>query len=272
MKPDEVDFVIELARVRAGLMIDRDKLYMIETRLGPVARREGFGSIREMLLACRQRRDERLIWLAVESLAAGETFFFRDKQAFARLGEEILPELMRRRGDRPIKVWSAGCSTGQEPYSLAMQIEGAREELPPGRVEILGTDLSERSLHKAQEGLYNQFEVQRGLPIRLLLRHFERQDEMWRVSPRVRAMARWRRVNLNADFRALGLFDVIFCRNVLEFMEPASARRTLEQLSLALEPGGYLVLSQDEMDLDAITALEPAGGGMFRTDPRRAAA
>jgi chemotaxis protein methyltransferase CheR len=272
MKADEIDFVAELARVRAGLMIDRAKPYVVETRLGPVARREGFGSIREMLLACRQRRDERLIWMVVESLAAGETFFYRDKQAFARLGAEILPEMMRHRGDRPIKIWSAGCSTGQEPYSLAMQIEASREDLPPGRVEILGTDLSERSLHKAQEGLYNQFEVQRGLPISSLLRHFERQDEMWRVSPRIRAMARWRRVNLNADFRALGQFDVIFCRNVLEEMEPQAARRALERLSLSLEPGGYLVLSQDEVAADAVTALEPAGGGMFRTDPRKAAA
>jgi chemotaxis protein methyltransferase CheR len=271
MKADEIDFVAELARQRAGLTIDRDKTYGIETRLAPVARREGFGSIREMLLACRQRRDDRLAWTVVESLSAGETFFFRDKQAFARLGEEILPELMRRGGERPIKLWSAGCSTGQEPYSIALQIDGAREDLPPGRVEILGTDLSERSLHKAQEGLYNQFEVQRGLPIRMLLRNFERQDEMWRVSPRIRAMARWRRVNLNADFRALGRFDVIFCRHVLEGMEPASAKRTLEQLSLALEPGGYLVLSQENAP-GAVMGLEPAGGGMFRTDPRRAAA
>src|SRR3569623_1207479 len=113
MKPDELDFVAELARVRAGLMIDRDRLYVVESRLGPVARREGFGSIREMLLACRQRKDERLTWMVIESLAAGETYFFRDKQAFARLGAEILPELMRRRGQQPIRVWSAGCSTGQ---------------------------------------------------------------------------------------------------------------------------------------------------------------
>lgn len=272
MKPDELDFVAELARVRAGLMVDRDRLYVVESRLGPVARREGFGSIREMLLACRQRKDERLIWMVIESLAAGETYFFRDKPAFTRLGEEILPELMRRRGDNPIRVWSAGCSTGQEPYSLALQVEEAREQLPPGRVEILGTDLSERSLHKAQEGLYNQFEVQRGLPIRLLLRHFERQDEMWRVSPRIRAMARWRRVNLNADFRALGRFDVVFCRNVLEGMDPASARRAFEQLSLALEPGGYLVLSETEVAPAAVEGLQPAGGGIFRADPRRAAA
>jgi chemotaxis protein methyltransferase CheR len=272
MKPDELDYVAELARVRAGLKVDRERLYVVESRLGPVARREGFGAIREMLLACRQRKDERLIWTVIESLAAGETFFFRDKQAFTRLGQEILPELMRHRGEAPIRVWSAGCSTGQEPYSLALQVEEAREQLPPGRIEILGTDLSERSLHKAQEGLYNQFEIQRGLPIRLLLRHFERHDEMWRVSPRIRAMARWRRVNLNADFRALGRFDVIFCRNVLEGMEPAAAGRTFEQLSLALEPGGYLVLSGEEDAPVAVPDLQPAGHGIYRADPHRVAA
>jgi chemotaxis protein methyltransferase CheR len=271
MKTDELDYVAELARVRAGLLVDRDRQYVAESRLGPVARREGFGSIREMLLACRQRKDERLIWAVVESLAVGETYFFRDKPDFARLTGEVLPELLRGRGERPVRIWSAGCSTGQEPYSLALAIEEARADLPPGRVEVMGADLSERALTKAQEGLYNQFEVQRGLPIRLLVKHFEREDEMWRISPRIRAMTRWRRVNLNADFRALGRFEVIFCRQVLEGMDPQAGRRALEQLALALEPGGYLVVSRDQ-PAPAGVRLDPAGPGLYRAPPTRVAA
>lgn len=271
MKPDELDYVAELAKVRAGLQVDRERQYLAESRLGPVARREGFGSIREMLLACRQRKDERLIWAVVESLAMGETYFFRDKPDFARLTGEILPELMRGRGERPVRIWSAGCSTGQEPYSIAMAVEEARADLPPGQVEVLGADLSERALMRAQEGSYNQFEVQRGLPIRLLIKHFERDGEAWRVSPRLRGMTRWRRVNLNADFRALGRFEVIFCRQVVEEMERNASRRALEQLAQALEPGGFLVLGRDQPAPPGVQ-LDAAGPGLWRAPKARVAA
>ena len=247
MRPDEIDFVVEIARAGAGLNIERERVYLMESRLAPVARREGFGSIREMLLSARQRRDEKLIWAVVEALAYGETAFFRGPGAFRRLREEMLPALAVRRPEgQPIRLWSAGCATGQETYSMAFAASEAGAGVLACGLDILGTDLSERSLEKAQAGIYTQFEIQRGLPIRTLIRHFERRDELWALSPRIRAMVRWRRANLNADFRALGRFDVIFCRNVLSGMEAKSQARVLEQFAQALEPGGYLVLGANE--------------------------
>lgn len=268
MKPDEINFVADMARAGAGLRIDREKVYLIESRLTPVARREGFGSIREMLLAARQKRDEKLMWAVVEALAAGETWFFRDRPQFDRFRDEILPAIARGRpAGQAIRVWSAGCGAGQEPYSLALMVEDAGAAVLACGVDILGSDICERALEKAQSGLYSQVEVQRGLPIRLLVRHFEKHDDMWRISPRVRAMACWRRVNLHADFRALGRFEVIFCRQVLSVMDPDARMRALGRLSLALAPDGYLVLGAEESAGALGETFIAMGGGLYRRNP-----
>ena len=274
MKPDEIEFVADVARAGAGVHVDREKIYLIESRLGPVARREGFGSIREMLLAARQRREETLLWAVVEAMAGGETCFFRDQAPFTRFRDEMLPALAQNRGGGgPIKVWSAGCGGGQEAYSLALAAEEASAPVLACGVDILGSDLSDRQLEKAQSGLYTQFEVQRGLPIRMLVQHFEKRDELWGLSPRMRSMVRWRRVNLHADFRALGQFDVIFCRNVLTGMEPQARRKALEQLSMALTSNGYLVVGATETVGGLSEAFVSQDGGVYRVNPAfRAAA
>ena len=273
MKPDEIDFVAEIARAGAGLQVDRERVYLLESRLAPVARREGYGSIREMLLAARQRREEKLLWAVVEALAAGETCFLRDQAVFDRLREEILPSLAVRREGAPIRIWSAGCSGGQEAYSLAFTVEDAGGGVMARGVDILGTDISDRALEKAQSGLYTQFEVQRGLPIRLLVRHFEKRDELWALSPRVRAMVRWKRVNLNSDFKGLGTFDVILCRNVIWAMEPQARTALLAQMAAALAPGGYLVLGAQEAPAGLDEAFVAQDGGFYRPNPAfRAAA
>ncbi len=268
MKPDEVDFVAEVGRAGAGLRVDREKVYLIESRLAPVARREGFGSIREMLLAARQRREERLLWAVLEALASGETSFFRDKAVFARLREEMLPSLARtRQGEGPIRIWSAGCATGQEAYSIAFTAEDAGPAIAACGVDILGTDISERALEKGHAGSYTQFEIQRGLPIRQLVRHFEKRDDLWTLSSRVRSMVRWKRVNLNGDFRGLGRFEVIFCRNVLWAMEPNATRRLLEQLAGSLSPGGVLVLGADESPSGLAEAFIGREAGIYEVNP-----
>ena len=268
MKSDEIEFVAEIARAGAGLTVDCEKVYLLESRLAPVARREGFGSIREMLLTARQRREEKLLWAVVEALAHGETSFFRDPEVFARIRGEMLPLLARERaGGGPIRIWSAGCGGGQETYSLAFAVEDAGPEVAAAGVEIMGADLSERALEKAQSGLYTQFEVQRGLPIRLLARHFEPKDELWGLSPRVRAMVRWRRMNLNAELRGLPRFDIVLCRYVLEGMTAPARRRVLEQLAAALTPGGYLVLGCDETADAFAEAFTPLEDGVHQLDP-----
>ncbi len=227
-----------------------------------------------MLLSARQRREEKLLWSVVEAMAQGETSFFRDRETFTRLREEILPQLVVRRPEgHPIRIWSAGCGAGQEAYSVALSVEEAGAAVLAYGVDILGSDLSERSLEKAQSGLYTQFEVQRGLPIKLLVRHFEKRDEHWGLSPRMRSMVRWRRVNLNTELRTLGTFDVILCRHVLPGMTPEARQRILQHLARALAPGGYLLLGPGESGEsvpDSLTALED---GVHRAEasPRVAA-
>ena len=275
MKPDDIEAICAVVLSRSGVVVDPSKTYLIESRLAPLVRREGFASHAELIQAVRARRDDKLMWDITEALTSCETSFFRDRAPFDQFRDEILPELAARRGERPIRVWSAACSTGQEPYSLAMIVDAERPKLAGARVELFGSDLSERCLEKAQAGLYTQFEVQRGLPIRLLVRHFEQADELWTLSPRMRQMVRWRRINLLADLRALGQFDVIFCRNVVSAFEAGVRRRVLEQLAQALPEDGRLVLGLDETVIGVTEALQPAPGrrGVYTPNPgfRRAA-
>ena len=274
MKADDIEIVRLVVHARSGVNIDPHKTYSIESHLGPVARREGFTGVDEMLQAMRARRDEGLMWAVTEALIPGETHFFRDREPFTQFRDVLLPALARRGGDRPARIWSAACSTGQEAYSLAMTLDEAAGELPGLKVEMLGSDLSERRLEKAQSGVYTQFEVQRGLPIRLLLRHFEKVDELWRIAPRLRERLRWRRVNLLADLRPLGQFDVIYCRNVVSALDPTLRGRVLEQMARALTDDGWLVLGEDETVRGVTDALRPASGcpGAFTRNPAHRAA
>lgn len=269
MTPDDIKLIVALCRQRAGLGIDPTKTYLIESRLAPLARREAYGSVSELIAGLRARREEPLIWALVEAMTASETAFFRDRTPFHLFRDDILPTLTRMRGPEPIRIWSAGCSTGQEAYSLAMIAEAGVGLEPGARIEIYGSDLSERALEKAQAGLYNQFEVQRGLPIRMLVDYFEKVDESWRLSPRIRQRVRWRRVNLAADLSAMGKFDVIFCRNVLSAMDPATRPKVLEGLAAALPADGFLVLGEGETPLGLTDAYRPISGreGLYARNP-----
>jgi chemotaxis protein methyltransferase CheR len=238
--PIDLTFVAALCLEQAGLKVDAEKFYLIESRLAPVARREGFDSPEAFIETLRLRGDARMAWAAVEAMALPEPEFFRDRVVFQQLADAVLPELARGRGGEPVRVWSAACGTGQEVYSLAMMLADAPGLA--GRVELFGSDLSERSLEKAQAGIYSQFEVQRGLPARTLVRHFEKIGESFALSPRIRQMVRWRRVNLLDDLGRSGHFDLVLCRGLLHQMAPEAQDKVLGHLSGALAPGGRLVL------------------------------
>lgn len=274
MTREDCELAAQICASRAGLLVDPDKTYFLESRLAPVARREGFNSVDDMMGDLKLKRDDRLAWAIVEALAAGETAFYRDRKPFALFETEVLPTLARLRGVEPIRVWSAACGSGQEIYSLAMSVADLRADLPEAKVELFASDLSERALEKAQSGLYTQFEVQRGLPIRKLVAHFEKSDEMWVLSPRIRQMVRWRRVNLIADLNTNGRFDVIFCRYVLSGMTPQMRPRLLENLARALTPDGFLVLGEGESISGVSEAFQPVAGrsGLFARNPAHRAA
>jgi chemotaxis protein methyltransferase CheR len=269
VKPEEIEIIRRIVQARSGLVINPDKTYRVETCLAPVARREGFGDISEMIRDIQAKRDNDLMWAVTEALANTETAFFRDRSPFQQFREDILPELAHARDGAPIRIWSAACSTGQEPYSLAMIVDDEASKYPGLKIELFGSDLSERCLEKAQSGLYTQFEVQRGLPIRLLVRHFEKNEETWSLNPRIRQAVRWRRVNLLADLTGLGQFDVIFCRNVVSGFDREVARRVLEQLAAALPEDGRLILGIEETASDYTDALRPISGrrGLYAPNP-----
>lgn len=273
MTPQERQFVGRLCESRAGLEVDPTKSYLLESRLAPVARREGFVSASELVSALSaDKPEERLVWAVVEAMAAGESVFFRDRAPFDWFRDEILPALARRRTDRPLRIWSAGCGAGQEVYSLAICVEEKRAALGGAKVELFASDLSARALEKAQAGLYTQFEIQRGLPVRRLIRNFEKLDEAWAISPNIRQMVRWRRVNLAVEFAQSGQFDIIFCRYVLGSMTPEARTRVAANLAGALAPDGVLFLGDGETAGERLSPLADRQGLFVRRPAARAAA
>jgi len=257
MMPDgDRQYLAQLCRDRAGFMIDPQKSYLMESRLAPLARSEGAASLGELMDMLRVRSDGRLVWAAVEALAPLETAFFRDIGVFEHLATEILPQLARARAGAPVRVLSAGCGSGQEPHSLAMIID--EQSGLAAKAELFAVDLSERAIEKGQAGLYSQFEVQRGLPARRLVRHFEKLGEHFAVAPRVRQMTRWRRTNLIDDISGLGTFDLVLCRHLLPHLAPSARERVLAGLLGVLAPGGRLVLGAGEAAPASLVACGPA--------------
>ena len=253
--PGDLAYIAALCLERAGLRVDTERSYLIESRMAPVARREGYESADAFIAALRNRRDERQGWAAVEAMALPEPEFFRDRTVFEHLLGQVLPDLARARGGEPVRVWHTACGTGQEVYSLAMMLADAQGL--EARVELFASDLSERALEKAQAGLYSQFEVQRGLPARMLVRHFEKVGESFVLSPRVRQMVRWRRVNLMDDLGGGGQFDLVLCRGLLGQLAPQAHDRVLGQLTAALAPGGRLVLGAKDRPGETLARVGP---------------
>lgn len=244
MTPQDRDLIARLCAERAGLKIDPEKAYLLENRLAPVARREGFSSVHDLTIAIRDRDDDRLAWTAVEAMSPAETTFFREPGTFERIVADVLPDLAMRREGGTLRLWAAACGAGQEVFSLAMALA---ESAPAGvTIELFASDICERRMEKAQVGVYSQFEVQRGLSARRLVRHFESLEEGFVLSPRVRQMVRWRRVNLMEDLSRFGQFDVVLCRNLMGHLLEDAQARVLANLERTLKPGGLLVLGSCE--------------------------
>ena len=260
MSPEDIDHLASTLKTRSGLILGADKTYLIESRLSPVARREGFSNVAALLTALRAKRDEKLMTAVTDAMTTNETFFFRDKTPFDQFKSDVLPALAKARLNGEIKVWCAACSTGQEPYSLAMLMDELRIQYPRVTLDILATDISDRCLEKAQSGLYTQFEVQRGLPITMMVKHFEKVDEMWRISPKMRASVRYKKMNLLDDLRLIGRQDVIYCRNVLIYFDLETKKKVLEQMATLLADDGYLFLGAAETVLGITDVFKPMQG------------
>ncbi len=262
MTPLSFDIVARTVKARSGLVLTPDKLYMLETRLGPLLRREGIATLDA--LAARMARgpaEAALIGAVTEALTTNETSFFRDGTPFEHLRRALPVLAAARPPGAAIRIWSAACSTGQEAYSVAMLATELAPSLGGRRVEIVGTDIAEEVLARAREGLFSQFEVQRGLPVQLLVKHFRQEAPAgWRIAAPLRAMVRFQTWNLLDDPRPLGQFDVIFCRNVLLYFDAPTKGRVLAAVASRLAPDGCVYLGGAETVLGLTDRLAPVPG------------
>ena len=240
MNVTDFELVAELLKERSGLALNKEKAYLLENRLNPVARKWDFSGFEELAQAIRTNNDEALLVDVTEAMTTNESFFFRDQNPFDQF-TSIVPHLLdARAAKRSFRIWSAACSSGQEPYTLAMLLKERAAKLAGWRVEILATDLSNEILDKAKEGLYSRFEVQRGLPISLLVKNFTQVGDRWQIDDSLRKMVKFQQFNLLGNIGSLGRFYVVFCRNVLvDFDTPVKAR-VLEGMADMLAPDGFL--------------------------------
>ena len=258
MTPQDYDYIRKLLRERSGLVLSADKQYLVESRLVPVARKAGLASLTELVATLKSMPLSPLTTAVVEAMTTNESFFFRDKLPFDHFNDVIIPALMAARGqEKHIRIWCAAAATGQEPYSLAMILRDIGIALKQWRVEIVATDICSAALEKAKTGLYSQFEVQRGLSIQMLIKYFIQTGEVWRISSDIRSMVTYRHFNLLQDFSSFGMFDVVFCRNVLIYFDQATKTSVLNRISRSLRPDGYLLLGAAETVVGLTDAFKP---------------
>jgi chemotaxis protein methyltransferase CheR len=241
----EFAFISGLVRRDAAIVLETGKEYLVEARLLPLARQLGVATVSEFVNRAQHRPEAETHRRIVDALTTNETSFFRDGEPFSQLVSTVLPDMLTRRStNRNLKIWSAACSSGQEPYTLAMVLQDA---MPPGwSFDIVGTDISQEMLTRAEAGQYSQLEINRGLPATLLVRHFERNGANWRVSPALRKSVTFKRLNLAAPFPSMGPFDIVFIRNVLIYFDVQTKRSVLQRVASTLRPDGWLFLGSAE--------------------------
>jgi chemotaxis protein methyltransferase CheR len=260
MTPIEFEFVAQMLKRRSGLVLTPDKVYLLESRLGPVARKYSLAGL-SAIAAKLKAGDEALARDVTEAMTTNESFFFRDKTPFDHFEKTMLPALLKARASsRRLRIWCAAASTGQEPYSLAMILKEKAALVKDWRIDIVGTDLSAEVLTRAKTGLYTQFEVQRGLPIQLLVKYFTKERDQWRIKDDIRAMVEYRQMNLLDSFVGLGTFDIVYCRNVLIYFDEATKRGIIERISQVLTEDGYLLLGAAETVVGISSTFAPLDG------------
>jgi chemotaxis protein methyltransferase CheR len=254
----DFDFIRDLVFRRTAIVLEPGKEYLAVTRLEPIRRGLGMRSLAELILALRADAHSPLHDQVAEAMTTNETSFFRDTHPFEGLRTEVIPELIERNKNlRTLRIWSAGCATGQEPYSIAMLL---REDFPAllttWSVQILATDVSATVLSQAQAGRFGQLEVNRGLPAKLLVKYFRRDGLHWFIDDSVRSMVTFERQNLFSAAWVPPPMDVVFLRNVAIYFSDSGKRETLKRVRSALRPGGYLLLGASETAMYADEGLQ----------------
>lgn len=250
-----------LLKSRSGLVIGPDKHYLLETRLTHIIKREGPRDLASLAERLRNSLAEALARDVVEAMTTNESLFFRDDKPFAHLRKEALPGLLGARpAGAPLRIWSAASASGQEAYSVAMTVAESRALVGDRRIEILGTDIARDQLARAREGLYTQFEVQRGLPMQMLIKYFSKEPRGFRINEAMRAAVTFREWNLLSDLRSLGMFDIVFCRNVLIYFDQSTKTRVLAAIAQLMPADGVLYFGRAETMLGITDRFAPLPG------------
>lgn len=257
LSPADFQFVSQLVRQRSAIVLEPEKSYLLEARLAPVARAEGHGSLEAMIASMRARPYDGLHRKVVEAMTTNETSFFRDLHPFAALRTVVIPEVLRRRKEeRCLSIWCGACSSGQEPYTVAITLLEHFPELAGWTVNILATDLSRDMVMRSRAGRYGQIEVNRGLPATLLMKYLERKGLEWQVKPEVQKLCEFRELNLIEPWGPLPPMDVVFLRNVLIYFDVETKRGILAGVRKVLRPWGYLFLGGAETTINLDDAFE----------------
>lgn len=268
MKSEDFELISGLLKQRSGLILPPDKVYLLESRLTPIAHKRGLETLDDLVQEIRTKKTEDLLIEVTEAMTTNESFFFRDNKPFDLFRDFVMPQLLESRAaKKKIRIWCAAASTGQEPYSLAIILKEMQAKLAGWDIEIIGTDLSQEVLEKAKIGLFSQFEVQRGLPIQMLIKYFNQVGEQWQISEEIRNMVKFRKFNLLDPYTLLGTFDVIFCRNVLIYFDQPTKTEVLERMRKLLPDDGTLFLGAAETVLGITDKFKPVQGqrGLYST-------
>jgi chemotaxis protein methyltransferase CheR len=261
VKPDDFAFFTKYIYDQTGLVLGPDKMYLIESRLAPLARKYNLANIDLLVGQLRASKAPDLHRDIVDAMMTNESFFFRDGKPFEQFRQLVLPGLLQSRATKKsFRIWCAAASTGQEPYTLAMILKEEAAKLAGWRVDIVGTDISHDALDRARAGIYTQFEVQRGLPIQLLVKYFKQDGDKWQIAPEIRSAVQYRNFNLLSDFGSLGGFDVIFCRNVLIYFNQKTKGAILDRMAKLLPADGLLYLGGAETVLGVTERFQPMAG------------
>lgn len=259
MNAQEYGAFCAFLKKRSGIVLGDNKEYLVESRLSPVAQKNGYPGVHELLRALAGAPPN-VVEAVVDAMTTNESFFFRDTTPFTLFEEVMLPALIKaRRSTGRIRIWCAAASTGQEPYSLAMILLSKKNLWSGITIEIVGTDLSEVALEKAKAGRYSQFEVQRGLPVQLLVAHFRQDGTSWIISDEVKAMVRYSKLNLLESMVGMGQMDIVFCRNVLIYFDVETKAKVVKAIHGVVRRDGYLVLGSAETMMGVSDAFERAG-------------
>jgi chemotaxis protein methyltransferase CheR len=273
--PHDYDYLRNLVKARSGLVLGADKHYLVESRLLPVARKAGLADLAALVQKLKSPDAEPLALQVIEAMMTNETFFFRDRVPFEQFRDTIMPALFAARvAERRIRIWCAAASTGQEPYTLAICLKEMGRKLAGWQIDIVATDISSGALEKARSGTYTQFEVQRGLPIMMLVKYFTQVGEHWQVTPEVRSMVQFKAHNLLHDFGRLGMFDVVFCRNVLMYFDQQTKVDVLNRLARVIVADGFLLLGAAETVVGLTDSFKPVADkrGLYVPQQQRAIA